>query len=515
MNVLVGFIVGLFTLGTTAVKADVKNIIQWRQGASMKKALQEAKKENRPLLVYWGAVWCPPCNDLKSTVFVDKDFIKSTQQFIPVYLDGDTEDAQIWGEKLNAMGYPTLMVLSSSGKEVVRLTTSNGVEELVSTLNLISGQSVSVSDKVAGYVSGDKLAKNEIKMIANFSWGQSPLLKREPGKQGEKKLSRVRKRLAKKLLQVAKKSEKVAPEYVTPIVLASMNLSLAALGKDGKLSKRPAKAYRKALDPIFSDRALAKKHLSGYVYAVKSVRDHLYSDKKKEFEAQILTLMEELRKQEKLTYAEELNTLYPVISFFDKEVPVAQKKLVQKVARSVVGRVTDAKKRHVAVTDAAYFLHKVGDAKGARKLLLAELKTSISPYYLMSTLAYIERENKNNSEALKWYKKAYEASQGGATQLQWGNKYLSAMIQIEPKRKEAILSQAKSILSKHTGRTDSFMGRSKRVLARAKKNLKKWAKDQGAQKQVASIFKSMSGLCKSRNASLSYYQKSCREYFRF
>ena len=34
--------------------------------------------------------------------------------FVPVYLDGDSEAAQIWGERLKAAGYPTILVLKLS-----------------------------------------------------------------------------------------------------------------------------------------------------------------------------------------------------------------------------------------------------------------------------------------------------------------------------------------------------------------------------------------------------------------
>ena len=57
---------------------------------------------NKPLFLYWGAVWCPPCNQIKKTIFTRREFQEKMKLFLPVYLDGDTKSAQIWGEKLKA-----------------------------------------------------------------------------------------------------------------------------------------------------------------------------------------------------------------------------------------------------------------------------------------------------------------------------------------------------------------------------------------------------------------------------
>ena len=81
--------------------------IAWWQG-EVQQAFDQAKREGRPLFLYWGAVWCPPCNQIKKTIFTRPDFVAKSRLFLPVYLDGDSERAQVWGDRLEVTGHADL-----------------------------------------------------------------------------------------------------------------------------------------------------------------------------------------------------------------------------------------------------------------------------------------------------------------------------------------------------------------------------------------------------------------------
>src|SRR5207248_9753807 len=112
------------SLPAAAVAPDSKTGIAWQVASSdaeVDRAFALAKQTGKPLFLYWGAVWCPPCNQVKATLFNRPDFIERSRAFVPVYVDGDKPGAQKVAARFKVSGYPTMILLKPDGSEITRL----------------------------------------------------------------------------------------------------------------------------------------------------------------------------------------------------------------------------------------------------------------------------------------------------------------------------------------------------------------------------------------------------------
>jgi len=67
--------------------AGGKEIIPWR--TDFNAAVKEAQATHRPLMLYFTADWCGPCQSLKGTLWADPQVEKTLRNFVPVKIDED------------------------------------------------------------------------------------------------------------------------------------------------------------------------------------------------------------------------------------------------------------------------------------------------------------------------------------------------------------------------------------------------------------------------------------------
>ena len=142
--------------------------------ASLDAIFAKAKADNTPVLLYWGAVWCPPCNQIKATVFNRPDFIEKSRAFAPVYLDGDTPGAQKLATQFKTRGYPTTILFKPDGTELTRLPGEVDAVQFMKLLSLGMAATQGIKETLAQALAGSRsqppLTADAWRMLAYYAW---------------------------------------------------------------------------------------------------------------------------------------------------------------------------------------------------------------------------------------------------------------------------------------------------------------------------------------------------------
>jgi len=159
-----------------------------------------------------------------------------------------------------------------------------------------------------------------------------------------------------------------------------------------------------------------------------------------------------------------------------KVAPALQKQ-VRELSAQADREITDGYERQAVITGAAYVLGQAGLWSDSDALLKANLAKSHSPYYLMSQLAGNARKLGHNDEALRWHEEAFARSEGPATRLEWGAKYVAALVELAPADGARVERAVARMIDDAGGNTSAFDGRSARSLSRVGKQLTQWNRD--------------------------------------
>ena len=138
--------------------------------ADIDRAFAQARAARKPVLVYWGASWCPPCNQLKATLFNRQDFIDRAKGFVAVHVDGDGPGAQKLGGRFKVRGYPTMILLAPEGHEITRLPGEVDAPQVMAVLQLGLAGGRPVKAVLAEAQAGKPVSAAEWRMLAWYGW---------------------------------------------------------------------------------------------------------------------------------------------------------------------------------------------------------------------------------------------------------------------------------------------------------------------------------------------------------
>ena len=463
---------GVFQVAAAAPEQHLPPGIAWQQG-DVNAAFALAKASNKPLLLYWGAVWCPSCNQVKATIFSRQAFKDRSSLFVPVYLDGDTASAQQIGERFKVHGYPTMILFRPDGTEITRLPGEADIDRYMQALSLGLNAAHPVKQTLANALNGGaRLDRDDWRMLADYSWdtdGDLPVASDRIGQTLQTLATRAQAEHANDealRLELEALVVEVSPD---PKQSGSLDKSkaLAALTDvlhDGKRSR----AY---FDLLVADPASAVTYLSAPG-----------THERKRLSEDWSAALAKLAQDASLSETDRLSALQGRVDLAKLDAGSAAplpKPLVEEVRRAV----TDAQKhaanvfeRQLVVTEGAGLLTDAGLVDESDTLLKASLASSPTPYYLMSKLALNAKSRGDKTGALAWYKQAYEASTGPATRLRWGASYVSGVIELAPSDATRVQEIASSMLVQAAQTPNAFYGANRRALSRVAGRLAQWNK---------------------------------------
>ncbi len=439
--------------------------------ADVDRAFSQARAQNKPLLLYWGASWCPPCNQLKATLFNRQDFAAQSKHFVAVFVDGDKPAAQKLGARFKVSGYPTLVLFTPAGGEITRLPGEADAPQVLSLLESGLAGGRPIASVLADARAGKALAANEWRMLAFHSWDVDDSGLVAPADRPAL------------LAELAAKAPAGDGETSTRLWLKALAAS------DDSKGVKPDAALRDRVARVLADPAATRTHMDviagGASEMVKALADE-DSAERAPLVAQFDSALKRLQGDATLSRGDRVGALIERVDLArlgqgrDTITPKLAPALVDEVrdwSARLDREISDGYERQAVITAVAYLQGHAGLWNESDALLKSNLAKSHSPYYLMSQLAGNAKKLGRKDEALGWYQQAYDKSVGPATRLQWGASYVSALVDLAPQDGARIEKAAGQIFSEAGKDSGALHDRSGRSLQRIGRKLSSWNSD--------------------------------------
>ena len=482
--------VSLALPGPALAKApDAKSGIAWQVASSdaeVDRAFALAKQTGKPVYLYWGAVWCPPCNQVKATLFSRPDFVERSRAFIPVYVDGDKPGAQKVAARFKVSGYPTMVLFKPDGSEVTRLPGEVDPERYLLALSAGLNAQEPVKELVERAVAHQNLSAEQWRLLALYSWDTDDQ-------------------------QVFKKSELAARlgdlAAAAPAGAVKDRLALKAIAgrtKDPeKVEEGVRAADRAVVDKVLATPESVKEQWDLVVFFAEPIVKYVApaADARAELARKWDGALQQLLAGGALSRSDSMDALDARVEMWkaidkSEKLSAQRQQSVRSDVMRIVSQSTDRYERQAVVPSAAQVLASAGLMKESDEMLKAELPRAVAPYYHMLGLASNAKKRGDKIEALQWYEQAWRKSEGPATRIQWGSGYVRELVALSPDDGARISGAASAVVAGLEPKGETFFERNQRSLQRMAGQLTKWqGTDPSRAKVVAKVKEQLSRTC--------------------
>ncbi len=482
-----------------AAEAGHHDGIAWFDG-TVEEAFAHAKEANKPLFLYWGAVWCPPCHYLKSKIFTREEFVARTRDMVPVYLDGDTERAQIYGERFGAKGYPTVILFNPAGEEITRMPSTLPVDRYAEVLEQAISRMRPVKQIFADVMAAGPAAADpiDLNLLAFYSWGQDHEV------QVEDELGAFRTLYRQTPEALGAERSRFLSLYLTEAIRRARDEENAV-----PVAEADRQELAGAVSGLLADPELRAVNLDLLLYWSRESVELLHPEPSADRTALVAawqSAAEAIEADESLSVDDRLSALLPRLWLTELELesgsaaggteaPPGEDTAVPDELRDRVreriawagAAVTDQGEMQAVMSTMAALLEEASLTGEAETLLSERLDETVAPYYYMSWIAGMKREKGDNEQALEWYRKAYDSAAGRYTRFRWGSIYLRQRIQLAPDDAQTLETDSLAILDELLTFDDAFAGGNFTRLGQLESAYEGWNEDGRHDPTIAQI----------------------------
>ena len=462
--------------------------IAWFAG-DVDAAFARARSDHKPVFLYWGASWCPPCNQVKATLFKRRDFIERSSQFVPVYLDGDQPNAQKLADRFRVRGYPTMILFGSDGAEITRLPGEIDPQQYLQALSqgLGSGRSARATLRSALAPGAAGLTAEDWGLLASYSWDtdEGQLVAAD--------------RVATTLVALARACPSRFQASSDRLALRAIIATAAGRGTVNADRTRALAHLQSVLEDAARARAVFDL-LVQWAPVMAGLLTDPDSTPREQLIARWDARLAAFAGDAGLSTADRLDALgarAELQKLADPNGPIAPAlaEAIRSAAQRADQDTTDRYERQAVIASAADALSAAGLGSQSDALLQAELARSPSPYYVMVVLAANARKRGDAAAALDWYEKAYGLAQGPATRLQWGMRYAVALTELAPEQQQRVDHAVGQVIDDLDPAPQTFYGRNRVALERLGAALQSWNSGHAHDAVVQGAIARMDAVC--------------------